>query len=128
MQPKRDVGRFVKWPKYIRLQRQTRVLYQRLKVPPSINQFTQTLDKNKASQLFALMHKYKPEDKAAKKARLSAAAAAKASSDAAAAGPKPVVLKYGLNHVTSLIEQKKAQLVVIAHDVDPVEVSFPPAA
>ena len=45
IQPKRDLSRFVRWPKYIRLQRQRAVLYQRLKVPPSINQFTQTLDK-----------------------------------------------------------------------------------
>ena len=45
IQPKRDLTRFVKWPKYIRLQRQRQILYQRLKVPPSINQFTQTLDK-----------------------------------------------------------------------------------
>ena len=44
IQPKRDLGRFVRWPKYIKLQRQKRILYQRLKVPPSINQFTQTLD------------------------------------------------------------------------------------
>lgn len=35
---------------------------------------------------------------------------------------KPVVVKYGINHVTALIEQKKAKLVVIAHDVDPIEV------
>jgi large subunit ribosomal protein L7Ae len=34
---------------------------------------------------------------------------------------KPCVVKYGLNHVTALIEAKKAQLVVIADDVDPVE-------
>lgn len=37
--PKRDLHRFVKWPKYVRLQRQRRVLYQRLKVrsiPPSL--------------------------------------------------------------------------------------------
>ena len=45
IQPKRDLTRFVKWPKYIRLQRQKQILYQRLKVPPAINQFTQTLDK-----------------------------------------------------------------------------------
>merc|ERR1712113_1041281 len=36
-------------------------------------------------------------------------------------GKKPVVVKYGLNHVTGLIEKKKARLVVIAHDVDPIE-------
>jgi len=31
------------------------------------------------------------------------------------------MLKYGLKHVTTLIEQKKAKLVIIAHDVDPIE-------
>jgi hypothetical protein len=46
VQPKRDVTRFVRWPKYIRMQRQKRVLLHRLKVPPTINQFTRTLDKN----------------------------------------------------------------------------------
>lgn len=34
---------------------------------------------------------------------------------------KPVVVKYGLNHITTLVESGKAQLVVIAHDVDPIE-------
>merc|ERR1712146_816128 len=34
---------------------------------------------------------------------------------------KPVVLKYGLNHVTTLVENKQAKLVVIAHDADPIE-------
>merc|ERR1719191_651080 len=34
---------------------------------------------------------------------------------------KPQVLKYGLDHVTKLIEDKQAKLVVIAHDVDPIE-------
>eukprot|EP00275_Glaucocystis_incrassata_P000666 EC120205.1.p1 GENE.EC120205.1~~EC120205.1.p1 ORF type:complete len:150 (+),score=18.80 EC120205.1:44-451(+) len=42
MQPKRDMSRFVIWPMYIRLQRQGKILYQRLKVPPSIAQFTKT--------------------------------------------------------------------------------------
>lgn len=46
IQPKRDLSRFVKWPKYIRLQRQKAVLLQRLKVPPALNQFTKTLDKH----------------------------------------------------------------------------------
>merc|ERR1711862_129290 len=34
---------------------------------------------------------------------------------------KPQVLKYGLNHVTTLVENKQAKLVIIAHDVDPIE-------
>ena len=37
------------------------------------------------------------------------------------APPPPAVLKFGLNHITTLIENKKAKLVVIASDVSPVE-------
>ena len=40
-----DILRFVKWPKYIRLQRQKVVLQTRLKVPPAVNQFYRTLDR-----------------------------------------------------------------------------------
>jgi len=37
-------------------------------------------------------------------------------------------VKFGLNHCVALIEAKKASLVVIAHDVDPIElVVFLPA-
>lgn len=125
IQPKRDISRFVKWPKYVRLQRQERVLVKRLKVPPSLNQFTQALDKATATQLFKLLAKYKPEDKAQKKQRLRKLAEEKATKDTTTVGDKPMVLKYGLNHVTALIEQRKARLVVIAHDVDPIEVCMP---
>merc|ERR1719377_154729 len=70
----RDLSRFVKWPKYVRIQRQRAVLYQRLKVPPSINQFTKTLGKNEAMTVFTLFNKYRPETPAAKKQRLKSAA------------------------------------------------------
>merc|ERR1712200_180380 len=69
IQPKRDLTRFVKWPKYIRIQRQKAVLQKRLKVPPMINQFSQTLDKQTAASFFKLAEKYRPETRAAKKAR-----------------------------------------------------------
>jgi len=119
--PPRDLSRFVRWPRYIRLQRQRRVLYSRLKVPPAINQFTRTLDKNTATELFKLLHKYRPESRQEKKARLLALGEVKAKGAEVPKASKPTVAKYGLNHVTQLVEQKKAQLVVIAHDVDPVE-------
>merc|ERR1712025_1149342 len=123
VQPKRDLSRFVRWPKYIRLQRQKRILYERLKVPPSINQFTQTLDQQTTIQLFKLMHKYKPETKKEKKERLTKIAEAKAESGKEpAVGKKPIVVKYGINHITNLVESRKAELVVIAHDVDPIEI------
>jgi large subunit ribosomal protein L7Ae len=118
--PKRDVSRFVRWPRYVRIQRQRRVLLSRFKVPPSINQFSRTLDKNSATQLFSLLSKYRPETKAQKKTRLRQAAEAKAKKEEVKT-EKPLVVKFGLNHVTSLIEQKKAKLVAIAHDVDPIE-------
>ncbi|KAJ6738690.1 RIBOSOMAL PROTEIN L7AE FAMILY MEMBER [Salix koriyanagi] len=118
--PKKDLTRFVKWPHVVRIQRQRRILKQRLKVPPAVNQFTKTLDKNLATQLFKLLLKYRPEDKAAKKERLLKRAQAEAEGKTVET-KKPIVVKYGLNHVTYLIEQNKAQLVVIAHDVDPIE-------
>ena len=41
---------------------------------------------------------------------------------------KPYAVKYGLNHVVGLVENKKASLVLIANDVDPIElVIFLPA-
>ena len=67
IQPKRDLTRFVKWPKYVRLQRQKRILLQRLKVPPTIAQFQHTLDKNQFTTLARLMKKLQPETKAQKK-------------------------------------------------------------
>ncbi|KAL2936398.1 60S ribosomal protein L7a-2 [Bienertia sinuspersici] len=118
--PKKDLTRFVKWPRVVQIQRKRRILKQRLKVPPAINQFTKALDKNLASNLFKLLLKYRPEDKAAKKERLLKAAQAEADGKKPES-KKPVVVKYGLNHITYLIEQGKAQMVVIAHDVDPIE-------
>ena len=49
-----------------------------MKVPPAIAQFTHTLDKNTATQLFKLLDKYRPETKQEKKARLTTTAAAAA--------------------------------------------------
>ncbi|PRQ31721.1 putative 50S ribosomal protein L30e [Rosa chinensis] len=70
--------------------------------------------------MFKMLLKYRPEDKAEKKERLLKRAQAETEGKTVEA-KKPIVVKYGLNHVTYLIEQNKAQLVVIAHDVDPVE-------
>jgi large subunit ribosomal protein L7Ae len=128
IQPKRDLSRFVKWPKYIRLQRQKAVLQTRLKVPPPINQFTQTLDRQTATQMFKLLDKYRPETKEAKKERLRARAEARAAGKEDAPSKRAPVLRHGVNTVTTLVEKKKAQLVVIANDVDPIElVLFLPA-
>merc|ERR1712121_57521 len=122
IQPKRDLSRFVRWPKYIRLQRQKAILYQRLKVPPPIHQFSQALDRQTATQLFKLLDKYRPESKLEKKTRLRLRAEERAKGKPDAPTKRPAVLRTGVNTVTTLVEQKKASLVVIAHDVDPIEV------
>merc|ERR1711990_751696 len=119
--PKRDLTRFVKWPKYVRLQRAKMTLLKRIKIPPAINQFQNTFDKRQATQLFRLLNNIKPETRAAKKERLTEQAEKKVSGKEAAA-KRPVAVKMGMNHVTTLVEEKKAKLVVIAHDVDPIEV------
>jgi len=124
IQPKRNLTRFVKWPKYIRIQRQKRILMTRLKVPPTINQFSQTVDKNQAAKLLKMLAKYSPETRAEKKQRLEA----EANNGGKRNTSKPIHIKYGLNHITTLVEEGKAKLVCIAHDVDPIElVIFLPA-
>merc|ERR1711998_39001 len=58
---------------------------------------------------------------AEKKARIKQAAQDKAEGKAPEPMGKGIYVQYGLNHVTTLIEKKKAKLVVIAHDVAPIE-------
>jgi len=138
IQPKRDLSRFVKWPKYIRLQRQKAVLQTRLKIPPPLNQFYHTLDKQTATQLFRLLDNYRPETKQERKERLKERAAARAAERADGKDAKKdkkdkptkkkACVRHGANTVTTLVEKKKAQLVIIANDVDPIElVLFLPA-
>merc|ERR1711934_158792 len=122
IRPSGDLTRFVKWPKYIRIQRSRRILYQRIKIPPAINQFKCTFDKRAAGQLFRLLNQLKPESKAQKAERIGDAAAKKAAGNDSGASKKPVCVKMGINHVTKLVEEKEAKLVVIAHDVDPIEI------
>lgn len=124
IQPKRDLTRFVRWPTYIVIQRKRRILYKRLKVPPQIHQFTNSLPSDKTKVLFKLFTKYAPETKVEKKARLLEAGKAIIDQTNTAkkdVSKKPKYLKCGLNHVTTLVEEKKAKLVVIAADVDPIE-------
>merc|ERR1712203_1006232 len=120
IQPKRDLTRFVRWPKYIRLQRMKKIMLMRLKMPPAINQFNMTIDKNQAATLLRLLKRYQPETREAKKNRLMEMAQQKKDGQEVKS-KKPTVLKYGLNHVTTLVEDKAAKLVIIAHDVDPIE-------
>ena len=72
--------------------------------------------------MFKLLDKYRPESKQAKKQRLRERAQARAAGKTDEPTKRPFVLRQGVNDVTTLVEKKKAQLVIIAHDVDPVEV------
>jgi len=122
IQPKRDLTRFFRWPRYIRVQRQKAILMERLKIPPTINQFRNgLLDRQTATQMFKLLDKYRPESKKAKKERLKKQAEVKASGKEATPSKRPPVVRFGVNTVTTLVEQKKAQLVAIAADVEPIE-------
>jgi len=114
------LGRMMRWPKYIRVQRQEQVLKQRLKVPPAIALFDRAADKTLANQCFKLMKEYQPPTRAQRKQRLRDLAKAKEAGGNVET-PKELQIKFGLNHVTNLVQSKKAQLVLIAHDVDPLE-------
>jgi len=107
----------VKWPRYVRLQRQKKILQTRLKVPPSINQFNRSLRRDQLNELKSLLSKYKP---LTKKQKQDAIAKEAKSGDAPAVDGN-IYLQFGLNHVTHLIEKKGAKLVAIAADVDPIE-------
>merc|ERR1711994_1142279 len=81
-----------------------------------------------ATQLFKLLDKYRPESKEAKKERLRSRAESRAAGKEDALSKRAPVVRQGVNTVTTLVEKKKAQLVVIANDVDPIElVLFLPA-
>lgn len=69
------------------------------------------------------MHKYRPETSVEKKNRLKEAAAKHVKGEKTKLPEKPHSIEFGLKNVTKLIEKKKASLVVIAHDVKPLEVA-----
>merc|ERR1712045_893178 len=74
-----------------------------------------------ATQLFKLLDKYRPETKQQKKERLRERAEARADGKGDAPTKRAPMVRHGANTVTTLVEKKKAQLVVIANDVDPIE-------
>jgi len=91
IQPRRDLSRFVRWPRYVRLQRQRAILKLRLKVPPAINQFSKTLDKTQASNLFRTLSHYRPETREEKMKRLTETAKSEVKGDAKKSGTKTLI-------------------------------------
>ena len=121
IRPRIVKSRFVKFPRYVQLQRQKRILMKRLKCPPALVQFFDPLDKDNFKKILKILEKYSPETRKEKKERLKKEAQEKIKSEKKKDGKKPIYLKSGLNHVTYLVEQKRAKLVLIASDVDPIE-------
>lgn len=111
---KKDAERFIKWPKYIRIQRQRRIFCQKLKIPPAIFQFTRTLDKNMTNQLFLLLSKYKKENENGKTTSLNINFKNKKIDN-------PLSIRHGINTVAKLIKKQKSLFVLIAHDVNPID-------
>ena len=118
----RDLSRFMRWPTFVTMQRKKRVLQRRLKVPPTINQFTKVLDRSTRNDLLKLVKKYAPETRKERRARLAKVAEEKAKNPKKTVSTKrPVSVVTGLQEVTRAIEKKSAKLVVIANNVDPLE-------
>lgn len=97
-----------------KIQRKMSKLAAAIKIPAPINQFNTTLSPSDEERLVNFLAKYRPETKEEKVARLSSADPN--------AGPRPMILKFGMKHLTDLIEQKRLRLVVMAADVTPITV------
>jgi len=120
-----DLTRYVRWPRYIRIAKQKKILQERLKIPPVINQFKKVLDKSATESAFKLLKKYRVEEHQAKRARLLKVAAARAKGEVHKASKRPISIIHGCNQVIKAIETKKAKLVLIASDVEPIELVLP---
>jgi len=118
----RDLSRFMRWPTFVTMQRKKRVLQRRLKVPPPVNQFSKVLDRSTRNELLKLVKKYAPETRKERRTRLAKAATEKAADAKKTVSTKrPLSVVTGLQEVTRAIEKKTAKLVVVANNVDPIE-------
>merc|ERR1711935_668876 len=90
-------------------------LVKALKIPPAINQFNTHLSTEEFEKTLTLFKTYAPETRKERKLRLYNIKQGTAKKE------KKIIAKKGLNHVTKLIESKKVGLVLIAADVDPIE-------
>ena len=70
IRPRIVKSRFVRFPRYVQIQRKKRILLRRLKCPPVIAQFLKPLDKPTTKKVIELFKKYSPETKKEKKERL----------------------------------------------------------
>eukprot|EP01084_Bolivina_argentea_P256468 431820_1 len=115
-----SLGRLMRWPKYVKLQRQRKILLQRLKIPPALNIFNNACSKDFAAKIIRFCKNYSPESTKQKVNRLRMYAKLQEEGKPIPSEKKNTI-KYGFNHVTNLIESGRAKMVIIAHDVDPIE-------
>jgi len=115
------LGRLMRWPKYVRLQRQRKILLQRLKIPPALNIFNRGCSKEFAHRIVRFCKNYSPESRKQKTLRLRAQAKLMAEGKALPKEDKRLTVKSGMAGVMRSIERGEAKLVIIASDVDPVE-------
>lgn len=98
------------------IQARKQALINALKVPPAIQQFRNYLSDDDFEKVKGIFMAYKPENRRERRERL------RREKEEGRVGDKPVIVKSGIRHVTDLIEEGKARLVLIACDVDPVEI------
>jgi large subunit ribosomal protein L7Ae len=123
IQPKRDLTRFVRFPLFVQRQKKIAILERRLKVPPTVNQFRRTLDRQSKNELLKLLTKYRPETHKEKIERLKKIAEDKKKDPKKTVAPRaPLAVKFGIQEITKAVETHRAKLVVIANDVVPLEI------
>jgi large subunit ribosomal protein L7Ae len=104
------------------ISRKKRVLEDAIKCPPPLFQFRKEMDEGLKKELAEVLEKYRPETPQQKRERTVR------EKEHGRTGPRPIISKFGLRHIVKLIEMKKTGLVLIANDVDPIEmVLFLPA-
>lgn len=106
-----DCSRYVRWPKFINIQRQRRIFGNKIKLPGPLQIFSSSLDKNMTRQMFTLLKKYckKPVKKNSKNENLDINTNNKFN------------LVHGTNSVCKFITKNEIFFVVIAQDVNPIE-------
>lgn len=128
---KGDMTRFVKFPLYVRVQRQRRVLEKRLKIPPTLHQLRRQANKSLAHSIATFLAKYKPPTKRERLSRVrELAKLKKEGKKVEAKTPKEMKprLIHGINEVLKSIEQKRAKLVVLPHTLaNPEMICFIPS-
>jgi len=99
------------------ISRKKEALVSALKAPPAVHQFNQKMDEELKGKIEEIFLKYKPETPEERAARIEKKEE-----------KKQVSIRFGIREVVSIIEKKRAKLVLIANNVDPlVVVLFLPA-